>query len=206
MTDVQTHTKNGKRLTKEARREQLLAVAKALLARDGAQEMTLASVAARAGVSKPIAYDHFGSRSGLLVALLAETSRYYETDAEAKIAAAPASLPAIAKIVATAYVKCAVEAGPAVTVLAAAAEADANARAAGRAMQQTHANSFQRAFSAVLDANAAALPLLFRGLVAAANAICDDRTQEKITTQAAIEALNHLLVTSLTPFAQPQTE
>lgn len=206
MTDVQTHTKNGKRLTKEARREQLLAVAKALLTRDGAQEMTLASVAARAGVSKPIAYDHFGSRSGLLVALLAETSRYYQTDAEAKIAAAPASLPAIAKIVATAYVKCAIEAGPAVTVLAAAAEADANARAAGRAMQQTHANSFQRAFSAVLDANAASLPLLFRGLVAAANAICDDRTQEKITTQAAIEALNHLLVTSLTPFAKSQTE
>lgn len=204
--DVQTHARTAKRLSKEARRKQLLQVARSLLACNGAQELTLAALAAQAGVSKPIAYDHFGSRSGLLVALLADTSRYYETDAEAKIAEAPETLSAIAKIVATAYVQCAIEAGPAVTVLAAAAEADADARAAGRALQQGHAENFQRAFATVLDSNAPTLPLLFRGLVAAANAICDDRTQDKITTHAAIEALNHLLVTSLSPFARPQAE
>ena len=200
--DVQTPTRSRKRLSKLERRQQLLDVAKSLLERDGAQDLTLAVLATQAGVSKPIAYDHFGSRSGLLIAMLADTSRYYETDAEAKIAKAPSTIPAIAEIVATAYVQCAVEAGPAVTVLAAAAEADAEARDAGRAMQQTHARSFQRAFEPVLDAETPGLPLLFRGLVAAANAICDERTQNKTTTEAAIDTLKHLLVASLTPFAR----
>lgn len=198
----QTESKSRKRLSKLERRQQLLGVAKTLLERDGAQDLTLAVVAAQAGVSKPIAYDHFRSRSGLLVAMLADTSRHYETDAEAKIANAPTTIPAISDIVATAYVRCAVAAGPAVTVLAAAAEADGDARDAGRALQQNHAQSFQRAFEPVLEPDTSGLPLLFRGLVAAANAICDERTQNKITTEAAIDALKHLLVSSLSPFAR----
>ena len=173
-----------------------------MLETDGADDLTLALLAERAGVSKPIAYDHFQSKSGLLIALLEDTSRYYETDAEAKIAAAPATVPAIAEIVATAYVNCAIEAGPATTTLAAAAEADSEARKAGRALQSRHADSFAQAFAPVLEDDHPRLHLLFRGLVAASNAICDDRTQNRITTEAAIETLRHLLVTSLTPFAR----
>ncbi len=195
----------SKRLSKSGRRRQLLDVAKAILEEVGADELTLAVLAQRAGVSKPIAYDHFGSRSGLLIAMLDDTGRYYELDAEAKIAVAPATIPAIADIVATAYVHCSVEAGPAMTVLAAAAEADTEARAAGRAMQKDHAASFEQAFAPVLDGRADHLPLLMKGLVAAANAICDDRTRDKITTKMAIDTLTHLLVTSLSPFARPQT-
>jgi AcrR family transcriptional regulator len=198
----QSSRTSSKRLPKTERRRQMLDVAKALLESNGAQDLTLAVLAAQAGVSKPIAYDHFGSRSGLLIAMLADISRYYETDAEAKIASAPPTISAIAEIVATAYVHCALEAGPAVTVLAAAAEADAEAREAGRIIQRDHAKNFERAFAPVLDADAPALPLLFRGLVAAANAICDDRTQDKITSEAAIDALTHLMVTSLGPFAR----
>mgnify|MGYP001800256164 FL=1 len=191
-----------KRLSKADRKRQLLDVAKAMLEADGADDLTLAGLAERAGVSKPIAYDHFGSRSGLLIALLEDTSQYYETDAEAKLSAAPETIPAISQIVATAYVHCAIAAGPAVTTLAAAAEADSEARLSGRALQTRHADSFARAFATVLDDDQPRLKLLFRGLVAASNAICDDRTQNKITSEAAIEMLHHLLVTSLTPFAK----
>lgn len=201
-TLAQSVKPSGKRLSKAERRRQLLDVAKALLEADGAAELTLAVLADRAGVSKPIAYDHFGTRSGLLIALLEDTSRYYELDAEARIAAAPATIPAISKIIATAYVHCAIEAGPAMTTLAAAAEADLATRRAGRALQDKHAASFERAFAPLIDDPAGQVPLLLKGLVAAANAICDDRTQNRISTDAAIETLCHLLVTSLTPFAR----
>jgi len=203
--DSQTQSPT-KRLSKSDRRRQLLEVARAFLEDGGAADLTLAVLAERAGVSKPIAYDHFGSRSGLLIALLDDTSRYYESDAEAKIAAAPTTLPAIAKIVATAYIHCAIEAGPAVTVLAAAAEADAEARAAGRAIQRNHAASFRRAFAPVLIRNPSYLGPLYKGLVAAANAICDDRTQNRISTRTAIETLTHLLQTSLAPFTRKSAQ
>lgn len=198
----QMATAKSKRLSKAERRRQLLDVAKALLESHGATALTLAELAEHAGVSKPIAYDHFGTRSGLLIAMLEDTSLYYESDAEAKIAQVPDTIPAISEIVATAYVQCAIEAGPAVTVLAAAAEADSDARMAGRVVQRNHAENFQRAFMPLLRADHGRLKPLFRGLVAAANAICDDRTQNKISSQLAIETLTHLLVTSLTPFAQ----
>lgn len=191
----------SKRLSKAARRRQLLDVAKTLLESGGANALTLAELAEQAGVSKPIAYDHFGTRSGLLIAMLEDTSLYYESDAEAKIAKAPETIPAISEIVATAYVQCAIEAGPAVTVLAAAAEADSDARMAGRVIQRNHAENFQRAFAPVLNSDHARLQPLFRSLVAAANAICDDRTHNNISSKLAIETLTHLLVTSLTPFA-----
>ena len=190
-----------KRLTKAARRRQLLDIAKAMLESGDADALTLAVLAERSNVSKPIAYDHFGSRSGLLIALLDDTSRLYETDAEAKIERAPATVPAIAEIVATAYIHCALEAGPALTLLAAAVEADSEARDAGRAVQINHAASFERAFERVLVDRQELLSPLHKALVAAANAICDDLHQQKITTEMAIQTLTHLLVTSLTPFA-----
>lgn len=200
-TVSKTHSVRPKRLSKADRRRQLLDVAKHLLEANGADELTLAVLAERAGVSKPIAYDHFESRTGLLIALLDHTSQYYASDAEAKIARAPQTVPAIARIVATAYVQCSLDAGPALIVLAAAVEANAEARDAGRAVQSDHAASFERAFENVLDANTGQRAPLYKALVAAANSICDDRHQNKISTAQAVEALTHLLVTSLSPFA-----
>jgi AcrR family transcriptional regulator len=54
-----------KRLPKEQRREQLLDTALAIVREQGTDAITLSYVAERAGVSKPIAYGHFGTRAGL---------------------------------------------------------------------------------------------------------------------------------------------
>jgi len=162
--------------------------------------MTLAVLAERAGVSKPIAYDHFGTRSGLLIALLNDTNRFYEASAQAQLDRAPETLPEIAKIVATAYVSCSIDAGPAMTMLSAAAEADAAARSTGRSFRSEHAKHFQRAFKPVLAGHSKRLPVLFRSLVAAANSICDERLAGHLSTKGAIEMLTHLFITSLQPY------
>lgn len=61
--------KQGRRLSKADRRRQLLTTALDVIREDGADSLTLGHLAERAGVSKPVVYDHFGTRSGLLIEL-----------------------------------------------------------------------------------------------------------------------------------------
>lgn len=56
----------SKRMDKEARREQLLSIAVSIIESRGADALTLASVAEEAGVTKPIAYNHFETKENLL--------------------------------------------------------------------------------------------------------------------------------------------
>ncbi|MBC7679270.1 MAG: TetR/AcrR family transcriptional regulator, partial [Pseudorhodobacter sp.] len=53
---------------RDARREALLAAADAVVQRDGASA-SMASIAAEAGITKPILYRHFGDKGGLYAAL-----------------------------------------------------------------------------------------------------------------------------------------
>lgn len=53
------------RMTGTERREQLLAVGRALFAEKGFDAATIEEVAARAEVSKPVVYEHFGGKEGL---------------------------------------------------------------------------------------------------------------------------------------------
>ncbi|MDQ3107221.1 MAG: TetR/AcrR family transcriptional regulator [Actinomycetota bacterium] len=57
------------RLSKEARREQLLDTAAVLLLDGGARSLTMEGLAARAGVSKALPYLHFGDAGDVLIAL-----------------------------------------------------------------------------------------------------------------------------------------
>ncbi|WP_437971086.1 helix-turn-helix domain-containing protein [Sorangium sp. So ce260] len=59
----------SKRLPKAERRKQLLETARTIVREEGTDALTLGHLAERAGVSKPIAYEHFKTRSGLLIAL-----------------------------------------------------------------------------------------------------------------------------------------
>jgi AcrR family transcriptional regulator len=59
----------SRRLSKEDRRRQLLDTARSIVREAGADRLTLGHLAACAGVSKPVVYDHFATRSDLLIAL-----------------------------------------------------------------------------------------------------------------------------------------
>jgi AcrR family transcriptional regulator len=58
--------KMSKRMDKDARREQLLSTAVSIIKERGAEALTLATVAEQAGVTKPIAYNHFENKENLL--------------------------------------------------------------------------------------------------------------------------------------------
>ncbi len=59
-----------KRLTGAERRVQLMEVGRAVFAANGYEATSIEEVAQRAGVSKPIVYEHFGAKEGLYAAIV----------------------------------------------------------------------------------------------------------------------------------------
>ena len=78
-----------KRLSREARRRQLSDVAWQIMQTEGSEALTLARVGDAAGVSKPVVYDHFTTRHGLLAALYDDFDRRQTEKMEAAMNAAP---------------------------------------------------------------------------------------------------------------------
>ncbi|WP_315762537.1 TetR/AcrR family transcriptional regulator [Sphingomonas sp. Y38-1Y] len=97
----------GRRLPKADRRRQLLATALEVIREEGADSLTLGHLAVRASVSKPVVYDHFGTRSGLLIELYRwiDTERI-EAFSRAMAAANHGREQTIATL-ADAYIRCA---------------------------------------------------------------------------------------------------
>jgi AcrR family transcriptional regulator len=62
--------RSGARLTATARRTQLIEIARAVFAKRGYEATSVEEIAARAKVSKPIVYEHFGGKEGLYAVLV----------------------------------------------------------------------------------------------------------------------------------------
>jgi AcrR family transcriptional regulator len=101
--------KQSHRLSKADRRRQLLATALEVIRAEGADRLTLGHLATRAGVSKPVVYDHFGTRSGLLIDLYRWIdSERIETFRQAMAASRRGRDETIACL-ADAYIRCAAD-------------------------------------------------------------------------------------------------
>ncbi|MDT0329095.1 TetR/AcrR family transcriptional regulator [Nocardiopsis lambiniae] len=64
-----------KRMTGEERRRQLLEIGRALFAERGFDATSVEEIAARAGVSKPVVYEHFGGKEGLYAIVVDQEMR-----------------------------------------------------------------------------------------------------------------------------------
>jgi Bacterial regulatory proteins, tetR family/Tetracyclin repressor-like, C-terminal domain len=58
------------RMTSAERREQLIAISRGLFAQKGYEATSVEEIAARAEVSKPVVYEHFGGKEGLYAVVL----------------------------------------------------------------------------------------------------------------------------------------
>ena len=67
-------------MTGTQRRDQLIGVGRAAFAERGLEGISMEEIAARAGVTKPVVYEHFGSKEGLYRAVVErETARLEQT-------------------------------------------------------------------------------------------------------------------------------
>ena len=95
-----------RRLSREDRQRQLLDVAWQLVREEGTEALTLGRLAELAGVTKPVVYDHFVTRAGLLAALYEDfDGRQNQVFADA-LAASDATLDDQAWVIASSYVDC----------------------------------------------------------------------------------------------------
>ncbi len=77
-----------RRLPRAEREEQLLTVAQALFAERGFRAPSMDEIALRAGVTKPVLYDHFGSKDGLIAACIRHAGAQLLRDVDAAVEAA----------------------------------------------------------------------------------------------------------------------
>lgn len=96
----------GRRLSREDRHRQLLDEAWRLTREEGTEAVTLGRLAARAGITKPVVYDHFGTRSGLLAALYRDFDARQTALMDAALSASEATLAGRAGVIAESYVDC----------------------------------------------------------------------------------------------------
>ncbi|WP_256079748.1 TetR/AcrR family transcriptional regulator [Massilia sp. YIM B04103] len=106
-------------MSAESRREQLMDCALELVGEEGANALTLARVAERAGVSKPIAYEHFQTREGLLAALYTRCCERHMALTAAELAPAQDG-GQVATVLAQAYIACVLSSDSASLAVAAA--------------------------------------------------------------------------------------
>ncbi|MCF3932024.1 TetR/AcrR family transcriptional regulator [Acuticoccus sp. M5D2P5] len=113
MTSVQNDAgeTRQRRLSKDDRRRQLLDTALQIVRDEGADRLTLGRLAARAGVSKPVAYDHFGTRAGLLIALYKRLDREQSDALRAVLTTGERTRAETAEHLAATYIHCSVDTG-----------------------------------------------------------------------------------------------
>lgn len=100
-----------RRMPRHERRAQLLAVARELIRDGGTDEFTLGRLAERAGVTKPVVYDHFGDRAGALAELYRAFEEQQRASLTAALAGADPSLASVCAAVAGAYIDCSLAEG-----------------------------------------------------------------------------------------------
>jgi AcrR family transcriptional regulator len=101
-----TGSQPRRRLLREDRLRQLLEVAWRIVREEGTEALTLGRLAEKAGVTKPLVYDHFGTRAGLLAALYREFDARQTALMDAAFGASKPTLADRAAVIASSYVEC----------------------------------------------------------------------------------------------------
>lgn len=190
-------------MPKAERRRQLLDVAFDIVREDGTDALTLATLADRAGVTKPIAYSHFATRPGLLSALYRDYEERQNAAMHAAVATGGRNLDDVARIVSAAYVDCVLTAGPECEEIAAALAAYEETKDFLQSSRDYYVEEFRKAFEPVtacpLDRGRAVLA----GLLGAAEAIAHTAAIGHLSRDDAVAALTRIMVGSLAAQRRP---
>lgn len=111
MSSTETRTQDSskqprRRLSRQDRQRQLLDVAWQLVRAEGTDALTLGRLAEQAGVTKPVVYDHFSTRSGLLAALYQDFDARQTALMDAALHTSEPTLISKARVIAGSYVDC----------------------------------------------------------------------------------------------------
>ncbi|RDI49163.1 TetR/AcrR family transcriptional regulator [Nocardia mexicana] len=184
------------RLSKQARREQLLDTALAIVRTQGADGLTLVTLAEAAGVSRPIVYDHFATRPGLLIALYRQLEERHRTTAAQALQSAAPTLAETARAASTVYFACATDM-PEFAAISAALKGDPEMEAAQREISDAYVDLMADSLQPHSDLAPALIRLRCIGILGAAEAIASELNGARTTSTDAVAALADLIASSL---------
>lgn len=99
------------RLSREDRYQQLLSMAWTVIREEGTEALTLGYLAERSGVTKPVVYDHFGTRSGLLAVLYQDYDQRQTALMDTALEQSEETLTDKARVIASSYIDCVLSQG-----------------------------------------------------------------------------------------------
>ncbi|MBY9068158.1 TetR/AcrR family transcriptional regulator [Hyphomonas sp. WL0036] len=181
-------------MSRDQRRTQLLVAAAGIVRDEGTDALTLARVAERAGVTKPIAYEHFETRTGLLRALYHHFDAHRIEATLADLEQRADSLQAAVSILAVAYVDCAFESGPEFASISAALAATGPQDVFGHELRESYTELFCSALAPYRAFSAKDGKGIMLGLIGAADALAQEAVAGHISRKAAITALTQIML------------
>jgi AcrR family transcriptional regulator len=196
MSSVQNDRRNASkrvRLSREQRYRQLLGVAWQLAREEGTDALTLPRLADEAGVTKPVIYDHFGTRNGLLTALYQDFDARQTLVIDAAIEAAAPTLEATAGVIASSYVDCVLAQGREIPGVLAGLAGSPELEAVKRDYQRAFIEKCRRAL-APFTGEKGILPPGFWAMLGAADALSHAAARREISIEAAKEELNEIIM------------
>lgn len=190
---MSTNVPPRRRLSREARQRQLLDAAWALVREEGTDALTLGRLAERAGVTKPVAYDHFGTRDGLLVALYEEFDARQTALMDEALARSAATLDARARVIAGSYVDCVMQQGREIPGVAAALAGSPRLEQVKRDWETAFVGKCRAALAPFADAGPIP-PAAWRAVLGAAEALAGAAAHGEIDAAQARDELADTIV------------
>lgn len=188
----------GRRLTREQRRAQLLDTALAIVREEGADVLTLARVAEEAGVSKPVAYEHFATRTGLLTALYRRIDQQQTEAATAALDTQAHSLTETARVLTEAYVDCVLHIGKEFGTVTAALSSIAGTESLLREGRERYAELYLRAVERFAPLpKSEGMPLML-GVIGATEALAREVTDHRLGRAEAVTVASRIMLGAVT--------
>ncbi len=187
----------AKKLPKAERRQQLLATAHEIVRDEGTDALTLGYLAERAGVTKPIAYEHFKTRAGLLVALYQEIDDRQVASLMNALKRTKPRLSNVARVLAKAFIDCYCAIGPEWHAVSAALKGDEQMERFHQSLIDRYVTIYCGAFAPHTKLPTEELRLRCLAIIGAGDAITGEVGRGRVSAAKAEEAFAALIVASL---------
>jgi len=188
-----TSTPSRRRLPREARTRQLLEASWTLIRDEGTDALTLGRLAEVAGITKPVVYDHFGTRNGLLAALYEDYDIRQTALFDAAVAAAKPNVQDKARVIAGAYVDCVLTQGREIQGVLAALSGSPELAAVKRQYQEAFIRKCAGIFAPFAGPEGVSTASLW-AMLGAADALSDAAVVGDITEAQAKEELRQTIL------------
>lgn len=196
MTDV-VDQRRSRRLGKADRRRQLLDTAMRIVREEGADRLTLGHLAVRAGVSKPVAYDHFETRAGLLIELYRWIDTERVTAFRVRMSKGSQSPDETIATLANVYIACATDRADEFHAVGAALAGSDEKAAVYQELLDNVVDMFEAVLRPIVSLPGTELTRICIGLVGAGDALSSAVGRNKFSVEEATATLTLLIRTAI---------